>query len=203
MNLTEAIAKTHEAIEGRYDLTGEDLYFIHGFLCDHQVLNRNPDFHYNSKAINFRIDMRIFIDTNRELNSNDHESICINAEKIVKSIHEESINLDPKQKEYALKIKKEIIGLFGNKQIYVEEIPNGYCSEYCCKHLPWFLVTTKKGRIKIGWRKRVIHIDWNDSIISEFAESLFPEEDTTKFEKTIHAWGLDKATHYINVLLSK
>lgn len=29
-----AIAKVHEAMEGRYDLTGEDLYYIHAKLCD-------------------------------------------------------------------------------------------------------------------------------------------------------------------------
>ena len=31
--VAEAIAKVHEAMEGRYDLTGEDLYNIHYLLC--------------------------------------------------------------------------------------------------------------------------------------------------------------------------
>jgi hypothetical protein len=36
MKLYEAITAVHEAMEGRYNLTGQDLYYIHGFLCELQ-----------------------------------------------------------------------------------------------------------------------------------------------------------------------
>jgi hypothetical protein len=44
MELHEAIAKVHEAMEGRYELDGFDLHHIHGLLCEQQVKNCNtPD----------------------------------------------------------------------------------------------------------------------------------------------------------------
>jgi len=36
MELPETIACVHEAMEGRYKLTGQDLYDIHYFLCEFQ-----------------------------------------------------------------------------------------------------------------------------------------------------------------------
>ena len=92
-------------------------------------------------------------------------------------------------------------GLFGDHKIFVETIPNGYCSRACCRHLPWFVVTTGIGRIKIGWRKRVINIDWSDTTLKTSAELLFPDEDVTKYEHLIHAWSLDKAREYLNRIL--
>lgn len=38
--VNELIQKVHEDMEGRYDLTGEDLYFIHAALCDLALLKR-------------------------------------------------------------------------------------------------------------------------------------------------------------------
>lgn len=158
-------------------------------------------FGYKSWGTKHSIDFEIHADINRELTDNDHWNIREYADKMIKALMEETIKLDPNSKLVAEQDKKDILSLFGDRSIFVDEIPNGYCSEYCCKHLPWFIVTTKKGRIKIGWRKRVIHIDWEDSIIKEDADTLFPDEDVTKFGKGIHAWGLDKAKEYIDILL--
>ena len=97
---------------------------------------------------------------------------------------------------------KRLIEIFPSP-IFVEEIPNGYCSDWCCRHLPWFIVTTKIGRIKIGWRKRVIQIDWSDTVVKRTGEELFPDEDTTKGGDYIHAWGLAKAQDYIVKLISE
>lgn len=157
---------------------------------------------YKTAGKNFNLDLEILLDINRELTDKDKFNLMIKVEEIVRLLAEESINLNPESKENAAKEKSEIISLFTGRAIFVEEIPNGYCSDYCCKHLHWFIITTNKGRIKIGWRKRVINIDWSDSIISENAETLFPSEDVTKFDKTIHAWGLEKAKEYIDKLLS-
>lgn len=41
MELHEAIAAVHEAMEGRYNLTGQDLYNIHHFLCEHQQFEKH------------------------------------------------------------------------------------------------------------------------------------------------------------------
>ena len=158
-------------------------------------------YRYSTMGSKFSIDLEVLLDINRELTDKDQETLYLNVEKIVKGLHEESINLNPESKETATKEKADILALFGSRSVYVEEIPNGYCHEYCCKHLPWFIVTTRKGRIKIGWRKRVIHIEWTDTIIPENADILFPDEDVTKYDKIIHAWGYEKALEYINTLL--
>jgi hypothetical protein len=157
---------------------------------------------YKAYGTDFSIELEILMAINRPLTDTDHKNLRIHAENIVASMHEESIRLNPKTHIEAIKEKNEIISLFGDRAILVEEIPNGYCSNSCCKHKPWFIVTTTKGRIKIGWRKRVINIDWSDSMIEYDADALFHTEDVTKDDKYIHAWGLEKAKEYINILLS-
>ena len=149
----------------------------------------------------YKIELEINADLGREFTEKDERNAREHAEKLIDSLMEETYALDPTNKEIADKEREEILGLFGDRAIFVQELPNGYCSSYCCKHLPWFDVTTNKGRIKIGWRKRVIQIDWENSIIQEDAKTLFPDEDVTRFDKVIHAWGLEKAKEYIDKLL--
>jgi hypothetical protein len=108
---------------------------------------------------------------------------------------------DPESQANAAQEKQEILGLFGTNNLYVEEIPNGYCNSPCCCNKPWFIVTTSIGRIKIGWRKRVLAIDWSDSKQKKYANDLFPNENVTKGEHDIHAWGYEKAKEYIQILL--
>ena len=103
--------------------------------------------------------------------------------------------------EEAIAERVSLLSVFP-QPIFVETIPNGYCSSYCCKYRPWFVVTTVKGRITIGWRKRVIEINWTDSTIDQSASELFPGEDVTKTEKLIHAWGYEKAKYYIQQLMA-
>jgi hypothetical protein len=150
----------------------------------------------------YNINLQITLDVNREITDKDYRNASDVAEKLISSIMEESYALDPQNKIDADKERKEILDLFGDRAIFVEDIPNGYCDRYCCKHLPWFIVTTTKGKINIGWRKRVLNITWEDSIIPDDAETLFPEDNVTKFDKGIHAWGLEKAKEYIDKLLS-
>jgi hypothetical protein len=85
--------------------------------------------------------------------------------------------------------------------IYAEIAPN----EYWGSSRPnddWLIVTTNRGRIKIGWRKRVINIDWSGSEVTAYSAELFPGEDVTKGERYIHAWGYEKAKEYIAKILS-
>ena len=83
-----------------------------------------------------------------------------------------------------------------------EVIGNEYCSQACCYHLPWVMVTTQKGRVKLGWRKRVINIDWSESDIVADGREIFKDEDVTTGEKYIHAWGCEKAVEYLKKLNS-
>lgn len=108
---------------------------------------------------------------------------------------------DPDAQKRRTAERAQIVGLFP-APIYVEEIPNGYCADWCCKHLPWFIVTTTVGRIKIGWRKRVIEIDWSQTTGTKTAAELFADEDVTKDERMIHAWGEDKARAYVAAIVA-
>lgn len=149
------------------------------------------------------MDLDIMLDIDRELTDEDNKNFMVHAQNIANSINKETVRLDPKVKEQAAKDKRELLSLFSGNQIFVESVPNEYMSEVYAEHYPWYVVTTPKGRIKIGWRKRVINIDWSDSIIEGNSKDLFPDEDVTRFEKTIHAWGYDKAQEYIDLLLSQ
>lgn len=97
----------------------------------------------------------------------------------------------------------ELTDLFisaGFEPVYVEVIDNQYCSNACCYKFPWIVVTTEKGRITLGWRKRVMNLDWTDSIIEADGRELFKGEHTTIEERYIHCWGKEKAIEYLKKL---
>src|SRR5271154_6091699 len=66
-------------------------------------------------------------------------------------------------------------------------IVNGYHN--CEYDTPWYTVETNVGKIKIGWRKRVINIEWPDRDLS----FLFQKENVTQGAHFIHAYGYIKA----------
>lgn len=71
-------------------------------------------------------------------------------------------------------------------------IPNQYGSgDYLG---PWFEVRTGLGVITIGWRRRVIQIDWSQT--GRDLEHLF-EEAGTKAAHFVHAYGYPEASGYL------
>lgn len=103
--------------------------------------------------------------------------------------------------------ERQFKGIFekaGFKDIRMVSLPNEYCP---CDHCaPWFNVNTEFGTIKIGWRKRVINIDWSAAtetlkacgqLPKKSILSLFKDEDVTKGNTYIHAWGWEKAQDYL------
>lgn len=101
--------------------------------------------------------------------------------------------------------KRKILDLFGDKRIYVSEIENEYTPDALN---PWFNIVTTKGHVKIGWRKRVIQIEWNTKEIPVLAKDVCPDDDVTRTTgwsdkniEYIHAWGYEKAQEYLNVIL--
>jgi hypothetical protein len=90
---------------------------------------------------------------------------------------------------------------FEKEQFELIPIPNEYCHdvENCTICANWFNVSTEYGIIKIGWRKRVINIDWsniNDILVCN-GNIIFEDQETTKGENYVHAWGNDKCTEYL------
>ena len=138
-----------------------------------------------------------------ELDSDEIFSASLDAmDGVYKEIQKAIKKKDPSTPIASEENKKMIDEIFANTDlIFMEEIPNGYCSDWCCEHLPWFIVTTKVGRIKIGNRKRVIEIDWSETLGTKTSDELFESEDVTKEKKLIHAWGIEKAKQYINLIL--
>lgn len=123
------------------------------------------------------------------------------ADIIEKAVRERAMQLNPDAHEAARKEREQLIGLFP-ETIFVKELPNGYCSDWCCKHLPWFEVITRQGPIQIGWRKRVINIDWSQMPLKRKAEVLFSGENVTKGDYHIHAWSPEDAARYIQWIIA-
>lgn len=92
----------------------------------------------------------------------------------------------------------EVFDAAGFTGLYeLSAIPNEYCR--CVRCGPWFVAETPYGQIKIGWRKRVINLDWSGT--QNTFPTLFAEEDVTQGTTYIHAWGYEKATDYLGRLL--
>jgi hypothetical protein len=61
---------------------------------------------------------------------------------------------------------------------------------------PWWLVQVDQGMIQIGWRKRVISIDWSNT-----GRALeVTKDDVTKESYLVHAWNNAKAVEYLTAL---
>ena len=78
-------------------------------------------------------------------------------------------------------------------------IPNEYCNCNLCT--VWYEVRIAgcKGFIKVGWRKRVINLDWSANGTSVEVT----QDNVTKNPYLVHAWGYAKMTEYLKVLLPK
>lgn len=126
-------------------------------------------------------------------------------QKLARPIHEMACTLvERRRPERAAETRnnaEQILGCFDGP-IYVERLPNGYCSRPCCEHRPWFQVTTRAGRIKIGWRKRVISIDYADTVVKTKAEDLFADRGMTKFDFQVHASDPEDARAVVQRILA-
>jgi hypothetical protein len=145
------------------------------------------------------IGVKILVSVDHELSDAEKMVLARADDAIHEALMKGHMLQDEESIKYAKETKEKILGLFDGP-IFVEEIPNGYCSRACCVNYPWFIVTTKIGHIKIGWRKRVINIDWSNTIVKNRAEILFENENVTKDMQSIHAWGYEKAKEYLDIL---
>ena len=158
---------------------------------------------YQSVGNYGKTDLEILLDIGRPLTDNDKWALHQCVEDLTKKLNAETLRLRPETKEEYEKTKRELLGLFDGRMIHAKEIPNEYCDcSLCNQTSPWFKVTTTRGIIKLGWRKRVIAIDWSDINPKKGANELFPDEDVTKGDWDIHAWGYEKAKEYIDKILA-
>ena len=74
--------------------------------------------------------------------------------------------------------------------------PNNYHYSY---NNYWYMANTEYGLIHIGWRKRVISIDWSRT---EYRGEI-TEDNTTKEPDLVHAWSYISAIEYLKTLHGK
>lgn len=72
--------------------------------------------------------------------------------------------------------------------------PYAYVEER--KRNPWWLLETDIGVVVIGWRKRVISIDWTSVAV----RVIVTQDDVTKDETSVHAYSYAKAVEYLSKL---
>lgn len=158
---------------------------------------------YNIEAYGYdnkKFVLELYMDIGRELGERDENIIREMCGRIEEGIGNETYLLNPKYQQQGIEERAKLLQLFGEEKIFTLEIPNEYRKDD--PHFKWLMVTTKVGHIKIGWRKRVINIDWSGTIIKESGIELFPTEEVTREGKSIHAYGYEKAQEYIDKLLS-
>lgn len=90
----------------------------------------------------------------------------------------------------------EIVAHAGFDHSVINAKKNEYCG--CNRCAPWYNVITPNGCLTIGWRKRVINIDFSELDLK--VEPDFSQESVTQGDHSIHAWGYDKAEEYIKHL---
>lgn len=71
---------------------------------------------------------------------------------------------------------------------------NEYCS--CENCAPWYIFETPLGKFKVGWRKRVINLAWEE-LIKELPVRIFSREKVTQGATYIHCWGYDAMLKYL------
>ena len=151
---------------------------------------------------NFGIEIRVAID--RPLNENDAKATYNIMDELENVLMRETMRTDPEAAAEQAEEREKLLACFPTgEKIFVKDIPNGYCSGWCCSMKPWYEVTTTKGVVKLGWRKRVIEISWEPNVTgARTADALFPGEDVTKVGCLIHAWGYEKAKQYLARILA-
>lgn len=85
--------------------------------------------------------------------------------------------------------------ILANAQIPVNDmfaIPNRYWSSEDAP--PWFRVITPKGAIVLGWRKRVICLDWSRSAIEVGGVDVVKDERITHGPRMCHCYGDEECT---------
>jgi len=114
------------------------------------------------------------------------EKLVLKARDIAKFAHH------PEYKEQVNDDKNRLVAAFasaGLDHVFVKEIPNEYWPEtYHLERLvnPWYLITTKVGTFKVGWRKRVLNLSWEDTILNVDGNKVFNSNEQTCGNNYVH-----------------
>lgn len=101
---------------------------------------------------------------------------------------------------------RALMTLAGFSIYKVWELPNGYWPKVdhyrgIRESNPWWLVMTDIGPIEIGYRKRVISINWEACSFGRLpVRGIVTEDDVTKDTTYVHAYTDEKALEYLKAL---
>lgn len=150
--------------------------------------------------------VQLCMNLGRKLEDVDKDIIDRAMREMMKELHARSALLNPDnirwKKEWIAKAI-ECFKLAGLDPLSIQEIPNEYCGPLCCPHRVWLLVNTLHGTFKVGWRKRVIDLDWSKMNNPKDYRKLFGKEDVTQGASYIHCWSYEKLVEYLKALISK
>jgi len=62
---------------------------------------------------------------------------------------------------------------------------------------PWVDTYTDIGKIRVGWRKRVVEVKFSDETEIYIPEII--EDDVSKGDRLFHAWSIDKLAEYLKL----
>jgi hypothetical protein len=107
-------------------------------------------------------------------------------------------NMQPwKGNEFPLDKLKALFVLAGIEIIGApKELKNQYWGELPDGAYPWWFVKTKFGWIEIGWRKRVVDIDWSDTPL----RIVVTDRNVTKDGHFVHAYSYEEVLEYLTTL---
>ena len=112
--------------------------------------------------------------------------------QIQKEVSEYFVKLSQELIQKKLERRRKFEGAFeksGLPAVYIEEILNEYWAETDVLERalsPWFICTTKIGHFKVGWRKRVIVLDWSKTDVKTEGRMIFPDYAGTVGDNYIH-----------------
>lgn len=115
---------------------------------------------------------------------------------------EDTLSVQSRREKKCKDSRKEIDAIFalaGFTVSKVWELANGYwplAPDYDDVREPWWLLLTEIGPVQIGWRKRVLHIQWD---ACEF-RGLVTADEVTKENYYVHAYTPEKAVEYLREL---
>lgn len=187
VRLDDFIGQPFAAVTAAYSLKSDGIYRCHeeGFVRNDKHIDLRPDPKYPSLKINEKgyVGKYQGFDMKTHIVEDGDEAYF----KIYKYFHRECKKGHLKQ-VYTNHYKEilEDAGIGGR----LKAVANGYCS--CDDCGPWVSVDTPFGNIRMGWRKRVINIDYPGAIKVDFSE-----ENVTQGAGNIHAWSKAKAVEYL------
>lgn len=154
----------------------------------------SPDEQVLALSDSHDLSIKVVATFQREFTESEKESAGAFIENIVREIRKNNVLSDNR----AIQAQKYyLLGCFPDQYIFAEPVENQGNGV-----MPWYQVTTRLGHFVIGCRQNFIVVNWEKTTIQDQADDVFPNENTTKVGRMIHALGCEKAKEYLSKLHS-